>query len=380
MRRRMAASHLGIILTPFIEDLHSRGYTPEVIQRYAQVVEHFGLWLNQTLVPLAKLEPLYVHRFLRCHLPRCHCPTPAPKTAIACRTALGRLFEFLRARKLIADCPPKAPRLGPVDRLIAAYDHHLNQVCGLSVSTRQRRQHDARKFLKWRLGQTRPRRLHINPQNVLSFVANRTRKLKSGGARHVTVSLRSFLRFLEFTGRMHPGLSGSVPQTVQPPCNPPKVLDRKQRRRFLASFPRHTPIGQRDYSIALCLSELALRADEVAGLTLDDLDWRAMTLQLGRTKQRRERLLPLPAHVAKPLANYLKRGRPQTSSRALFVRHRAPLGEPLKGRFVRRIIRRAFIRCGINLTGTHILRHTWATRAHRRGASLKLIADLLAAC
>ena len=209
-------------------------------------------------------------------------------------------------------------------------------------------------------------------------MANRTRKLTSGGARHVTTSLRSFLRFLEFTGRVRAGLSDAVPQTAQPREHQlPRVLDTEQWRRFMSSFPLHTPIGQRDYAMALCLSELALRADEVAGLTLGDLDWRAMTLRLSRTKQRRQRLLPLPDRVAKALAAYLKQGRPQTKSRALFVRHRAPLGEPLRGRFVRRIIRRAFIRCGIDLTGTHILRHTWATCAHRRGASLKLIADLL---
>ena len=53
------------------------------------------------------------------------------------------------------------------------------------------------------------------------------------------------------------------------------------------------------------------------------------------------------------------------------------MGEPLKLSRVRGIIQRAFARAGIDATGTHILRHTWATWAHRRGASLKLIADVL---
>jgi site-specific recombinase XerD len=44
---------------------------------------------------------------------------------------------------------------------------------------------------------------------------------------------------------------------------------------------------------------------------------------------------------------------------------------------VRTLVRHAFARCGIEATGTYILRHTWATWAHRRGAGLKLIADLL---
>ncbi len=40
----------------------------------------------------------------------------------------------------------------------------------------------------------------------------------------------------------------------------------------------------------------------VADLTLDDVDWRTLTLRLRQTKQRRERLLPLPSSVAQALA------------------------------------------------------------------------------
>jgi integrase len=155
------------------------------------------------------------------------------------------------------------------------------------------------------------------------------------------------------------------------------MLERKERQKFLNSFPRSTPTGRRDYAIALCLSELALRSEEVARLTLEDVDWRALTIRLAQTKQQRQRLLPLPGPVARAILNYLRRGRPPTQSRSLFVHHHAPVGRALAAHYVRRLIRRAFARCGIKAAGTHILRHTWATLAHRGGASLKLIADLL---
>ena len=143
------------------------------------------------------------------------------------------------------------------------------------------------------------------------------------------------------------------------------------------SFPRNTATGRRDYAIALCLTLLALRAGEVATLTLDDLNWRQMTLHLGHTRQRRERLLPLPDRVARALVKYLQHGRPSTPCRALFVRHRPPVGQGMELTHMRGAMRRAFIRCGMAPSGTHILRHTWATWAHRRGASLKLVADVL---
>ena len=81
--------------------------------------------------------------------------------------------------------------------------------------------------------------------------------------------------------------------------------------------------------------------------------------------------------MAKAIASYLKHGRPLTPSRALFVHHLAPVGQPLTAQCVRGLVRRAFARCRIPASGSYILRHTWATWAHRRGAGLKLIADVL---
>jgi integrase len=232
-------------------------------------------------------------------------------------------------------------------------------------------------FLSWRFGRRDLRLRALRPKDLLRYVSLRAQTLKAG-IRDVTVGLRSFLRFLEFTGHIRPGLVLAVPHPAIPHgFPPPEVLAEPARRKFLHSFDRTNAVGRRDFAIALCLSELALRANEVASLTLDDVDWRNLTLRLRQTKQGRERLVPLPAHVAKALANYLERGRPAASHRDLFVRHRAPFGQPLQGPHVRVIIRRAFIRSGLDCSGAYILRHSWATRAHRQGTHLKLIADIL---
>jgi site-specific recombinase XerD len=122
---------------------------------------------------------------------------------------------------------------------------------------------------------------------------------------------------------------------------------------------------------------LALRAQEVATLTLEDLDWRAMTMRLRQTKERRERRLPLAGPVAKAILAYLKRSRPYTSNRALFLHYSPPFDRGLTAQGVRQLVGRAFVRSGIKASGAHILRHTWATWAHRRGTDLKVIADVL---
>jgi site-specific recombinase XerD len=270
-------------------------------------------------------------------------------------------------------------RSGPtVEQLIAGYDRHMDQVCGFSASTRRLRKQHGRDLLKWRYG-TRPIHLpQLSAKDLADFVRTRAPDLSPGSLHVLIVCLRSFCRFLEFSGRIRIGLSGALPRVPTPPSTqPPKTLAMEDWRRFLSGFPRATAVGKRDYAIALCLCKLALRSHEVTALTLDDVNWQARTLRLSRTKQRRERLFPMPDQLAKALAIYLKCARPHTESRALFVHQQLYIGRPISTGCVRAVVRRAFKRCGIAASGTHILRHTWATCAHRRGASLKLIADIL---
>jgi site-specific recombinase XerD len=377
-RRRIAANYVCIILVLFVKDLLRRGYARATIRLHVEVVEHFGGWLKHRGVPLRRLSTWHVHEFLRYHLPRCRCPKPAPKVGDHCHAAIGRLVQFLREQKRIREFKPSNPPPGPVDRLIAAYERHMNRVCGFADQTRPSRRVCARGFLEWRFGRSPLRLRQLQPKDVSGFVLWRARRLGPSGIHAWAVRLRSFLRFLEFSGWVRQRLAGAVPQPVRAlPPPPTTTLDRKQRRKFLNSFSRSTPKGRRDYTIALCLSELALRSEEGVSLTLEDLDGRAMTVRLAQTKQRRQRLLPLPDAVARAILNYLKRGRPPTQSRALFVHHLVPCDQGLTASYVRALVRAAFARCGMKPRGTHILRHTWATWSHRRGSGLKLIADVL---
>jgi integrase len=156
-------------------------------------------------------------------------------------------------------------------------------------------------------------------------------------------------------------------------------LSDQELQAFLAGFDRRTPTGRRGYAIALCFTGLGLRVAEVAQLTLDDIDWRAGILTLAPGKGRRVDRHPLPPQVAVAIAAYLRHGRPSTLAREIFVHHRAPRGQPLGASGVRGAMRQVYHRVGLGrrLTGTHVLRHTAASRLLRAGASMKEIADVL---
>jgi site-specific recombinase XerD len=375
---RTTGSQLHIICQDFACDLRSRGYATSTIALYVRIVAHFGGWLSKQQVRPRHIRSHHIGRFLQKHLPRCHCAPPAVCNFPVCRGALNCFLGFLRRARWIPDPPKRVPRFTATDRLLLAFEQHLDRVQGLSALTRRARGRYAREFLNARLGRQRLRIGSLEPGDCIRFVNARALALKRASLHALVVGLRSFLRFLEFTARIRPGLADAVPSPACPPPQPPlRVLDPSARHRFLCCFDRATPIGRRDYAIALCFTELALRANEVAALTLDDVDWRASTVRFRQTKQRRERLLPLPPRTARALAAYLQRGRPAAAHRAVFVSHWAPRGRPLSTDGVRNVIGRAFARCGIEATGPHMLRRSWATLAHQRGAGLKLIADIL---
>jgi integrase len=74
----------------------------------------------------------------------------------------------------------------------------------------------------------------------------------------------------------------------------PRAIKDDQVRQLLASIDRRTAMGRRDYAIVLLLVRLGLRANEVAGLELEDLQWDAGQVSV-RGKWGHRTVLPLPA-------------------------------------------------------------------------------------
>jgi integrase len=119
---------------------------------------------------------------------------------------------------------------------------------------------------------------------------------------------------------------------------------------------------------------LGLRAGEVAALTLDDVDWRRGEIVVHGKGPRLDRL-PLPVDIGEALVSHLRR-RPQSGSRALFLKVRAPAG-PLTTGVIECVVRDACRRSGLPVVGPHRLRHTAATEMLNASASLPEIGQVL---
>jgi site-specific recombinase XerD len=137
-------------------------------------------------------------------------------------------------------------------------------------------------------------------------------------------------------------------------------------------------MGRRDYAIVLLLARLGLRANEVSGLELEDINWKDGQVRV-RGKRGHETVLPLSADVGAAIAAYLRHGRPASTSRRVFLRSKAPIWGFLGQCAIGSIIRHRLHRAGIAAptTGAHQFRHALAKRMLRRGASLTEIGEIL---
>ena len=92
---------------------------------------------------------------------------------------------------------------------------------------------------------------------------------------------------------------------------------------MLASCDQGTALGLRDLAVLTLLSRLGLRIGEVAGLKLEDIDWRRGEITVTGKGNRTERL-PLPADVGTAIVSYLQGGRPRSGHREVFLCDRGP--------------------------------------------------------
>ena len=122
---------------------------------------------------------------------------------------------------------------------------------------------------------------------------------------------------------------------------------------------------------------MGLRAGEVAGLGLDDIDWRRGEITVRGKGGRRDRL-PLPADVGAAIVAYLRDGRPAGAlDRTVFIAAQAPR-EALSSTGITTIVAEAAARAGLpGPVHAHRLRHSAATAMLRGGGSLTEIGQAL---
>lgn len=363
---------LAAYIKPFAGSLRKQGYALKSIHRQVQIAVGFSRWLKHQEVAPRSITSEHPSRYLRY---RARWARPSQGDA----AALNHLLTVLRGQGAIPAEKISVRRLTPVERLTEAYELYLREVRGLAEATIVNYVPFICKFLKDRFGHGPLALSQLCASDVARFVQRQASHLHRKRAKLLTTALRSFFRYARYLGKTKLDLAAAVPAVADWSMSSiPRAIPAEQVRQLLASIDRRTAMGCRDYAILLLLARLGLRSGEVASLELENIDWNAGQLSVrGKSGQRSE--LPLPAEVGEAIAAYLRRGRPQSTSRRVFLRARAPIRGFRGASGVGSIVRHRLRRAGLNAPthGAHQFRHGLATQMLRQGASLDEIGEVL---
>jgi len=370
-------SVLSSYVSAYVNYLSKHGYASNTVGFYMHSIAHFSHWLAERKIGLRQINEGLMQRFITVHLPACDCDGRCRKKPDSVTAALQHLLRVLRLQGCIPSKVGSAARA--VQDELDRFDVYLENVCGLALKTRLLRAHYLGKFLPsvFKHGPIDP--AILKSKDIEQFVIHHGEGCTRGSLQVICSCLRAYLRFRAFEGDHTEALIAAVPRIrYWRLASLPKGLSEQKLKQFLAAFDR-TSVGRRNYAMARCLVDLGLRVGEVARLKLEHFDWRQGTLRIIGSKGRRADVLPLSVQTGRAIVQYLRNSRPKCTSRALFVRHRAPLDQPLTTEIVRWAMRCAYARAGLSkpYPGCHALRHSFACRLLNGGASLKEIADVL---
>jgi integrase len=141
------------------------------------------------------------------------------------------------------------------------------------------------------------------------------------------------------------------------------------------------PLTLYDKAIGILVLYTGLRGCDIAGMTLDSIDWNRDLIYIKQQKTEFPLELPLTAVVGNAIYDYLTSERPHTESRHLFVSQHKPYAR-LKngsiGNVAVRIMKAADIRQPKgNRKGFHIFRHHLATALLGNGVPQPVISRTL---
>ncbi len=151
----------------------------------------------------------------------------------------------------------------------------------------------------------------------------------------------------------------------------PTVLTQKQIWDIInaAKHPKHRLILMTAYSAGL-------RAGEVAALKVEHIDQRRMLIKVENGKGGKDRYTTLSSMLLKELKKYYKTFRPKTYLFPSTDKNRS--GQPLTYASVQGIYEKARKRAGVKKgSGTHTLRHSYATHLLEAGYDIRRIQVLL---
>lgn len=206
---------------------------------------------------------------------------------------------------------------------------------------------------------------HLEPKGRWGNPANR-RPVRPGTSRTYYTILRTLFRFL-----VEDGILGSSPmEGLRPPVVRADQIEpfTDEQVKALLGTAKQSRNPKRDVAIVLLLMDGGLRASELIGMKVGDLDFRERSCVV-TGKGNKRRLVPFGASTTRALYAYL-RERPRNDDEFLFTSDRGTTtGEALTRSGLLQLVKRLGRAAGVASAHPHKFRHTFAISFLRNGGN-----------
>jgi len=218
----------------------------------------------------------------------------------------------------------------------------------------------------------------VDHQTLREFIAHLMRRnVKKASISRKLSAIRTFFKYLIYNGMIvnNPARLIATPRQEK---HLPKVLTVDDAQRLMEA-PRSARAADpktilRDRAVLETLYSTGIRAGELIGMNLDDIDPHEHLIRI-RGKGRKERIVPIGDKALQAIDEYRRLRSFGSKDNAVFT---GPSGNRLTVRTVQRILENYRKRLGLaQQASPHTLRHSFATHMLESGADLRAIQELL---
>lgn len=368
------------------EHLNKGRYSLYTAQRRMVVATRFLAYLIKQKVSVEAVEPSNVDHYVQNELRLYRKRHRQPPKSIRRWQHLHTVGIHMLVRLVRGQWPPlvAGTLVENFHRSVCEqYEKWMADLRGLASETRSRRCTEARQFLSWLEERGSQQNLvNITITDIDTYVMLRAASQRRSSVKVRATNLRSFLRYLHISGRVIRDLSTAViGPTLYAFESIPSSLRSDEVKAVLETTRKdRSPKGLQDYAVLMLLSTYGLRAGEVTALRLSDVDWKSDILRIRHSKTGDYSELPLLPAVGNAILDYLRKGRPATNAREIFIRNRAPYLPLPNGSSLYRLVRNRLKAAGVEPVGkrgSHGFRHALAVSMLRAAVPIKEIGDVL---
>jgi len=271
-------------------------------------------------------------------------------------------------------------RLGslPMGETARGFLNHLTVEAGLSVNTVLAYGRDLKAFLEFCAERQVREIIQIDPTLIQAYMKDLSEREKSEN------TIKRFLIVVRLLLR-HAKLRGMIEDDYAQLLDSPKIWSRlpivcspQQVMRLLNAPAKEEPLYLRDKALLELLYATGMRAGEISGLRVSDVNLRVGYLRCCG-KGNRERVIPLGRTAIACTETYLEDLRPELASDLSVAELLLSRTGRALGRIeIWRIVKKYAARAGMprNVTA-HTLRHCFATHLLSGGADLRSVQELL---